>query len=87
MQEKGVEPEVVLYLENAPDEATLRALLKKLGLSAGQLLRKGEDAYKSSGLGADSSEGEIIAAMAAHPKLIERPIVVSGKPCSPGAAA
>lgn len=78
LQEKGVEPTIVLYLEDSPDQAAIQALLKKLGLSAGQLVRSGEDEYKSSGLSADSSEADVIAAMAAHPKLIERPIVISG---------
>ena len=54
-------------------------LLRKLGMSAGQLVRRGEEAYKASGLNAGSTDDEIIAAMAAHPKLIERPIVVRGE--------
>ena len=53
-------------------------LLKKLGKSAGELVRKGEDDYKASGLSKDSSDEDILKAMAAHPKLIERPIVVKG---------
>ncbi|MFT4615701.1 MAG: arsenate reductase [Bacteroidia bacterium] len=78
LQENGVEPEIVLYLDESPDEAEIVGLLKKLGLSADQVLRRGEEAYKSSGLNAGSAEADIIAAMAAHPKLIERPIVVRG---------
>ncbi len=78
LEEKGIQPEVVLYLETEPGEGEIRQLLDKLGITAAQLVRRGEDAYKSAGLGKDSSEAELIAAMAQHPKLIERPIVVSG---------
>lgn len=79
LEEKGIEPEVVLYLETQPDAAEIRSLLSKLGKSAAELVRRGEEAYKSSGLSKDSSEEELVAAMAAHPKLIERPIVVRGE--------
>ena len=78
LEEKGIQPEVVLYLETEPGEGEIRQLLDKLGITAAQLVRRGEEAYKSAGLGKDSSEAELIAAMAEHPKLIERPIVVSG---------
>lgn len=79
LEENGIEPRVVLYLETPPDARQIRSLLSRLGLQAAQLVRRGEEAYKTCGLGKDSSEEELIAAMAAHPKLIERPIVVSGE--------
>jgi len=78
LEENGVSPEIVLYLETPPGEAQIRDLLGKLGISAAELVRKGEDAYKECGLDKESSEDEIIAAMASHPKLIERPVVVRG---------
>ncbi|MEP4147560.1 MAG: arsenate reductase (glutaredoxin) [Halioglobus sp.] len=78
LEDKGIAPDVVLYLEASPDASEIASLLEKLGISAAQLVRKGEDAYKSHGLGADSTDQELIAAMALHPKLIERPIVVHG---------
>lgn len=80
LQENGVEPEQILYLDNPPTPAELTALLKKLGISARDLLRKGEEAYKTQGL-ADKglSDDALVAAMCAHPKLIERPIVVKGE--------
>ena len=78
LEQRGIQPEVILYLETSPDEAEIRSLLGKLGLSAEQLVRRGEEAYKSAGLDKHSSEDELIAAMAAHPKLIERPVVVRG---------
>ena len=79
LEENGIAPRVVLYLETPPDEAQIRDLLKKLGIGAADLLRRGEAEFRESGLGRDSSEQDIIAAMARHPKLIERPIVVKGK--------
>ncbi|WP_105101461.1 arsenate reductase (glutaredoxin) [Microbulbifer pacificus] len=80
LQDNQIEPEVVLYLETPPDAATLKSLLKKLGMSARDLLRKGEDAYRELNLGDTSLEEDaLIAAMVANPKLIERPIVVRDK--------
>lgn len=79
LQSHGVEPEVVLYLETPADAATLRQLLKMLGMSsARELVRQKEDLYASLNL-ADSSlsEEELIQAMVENPKLMERPIVVA----------
>ena len=79
LKENGIEPQIVLYLATPPNSGQLKRLLGKLGLSAAELVRRGEDAYKACGLSKDSSEEQLIAAMATHPKLIERPIVVRGK--------
>ena len=76
LQENGVEPEVVLYLDNVPTIDELRALLAKLGISPMQLVRKGESTWKENFKGKELMDDEIIAAMIANPKLIERPIVV-----------
>jgi arsenate reductase len=78
LQEHGVEPQIILYLEDVPDVKELKSLLAKLGITADQLVRRGEADYKVCGLGKDSSADDIIRAMATHPKLIERPIVVKG---------
>jgi arsenate reductase len=78
LEENGVQPKIVLYLESPPGTREITGLLQKLGMTAGQLVRRGEDDYKASGLGKDSSDKEIVAAMAQYPKLIERPIVVRG---------
>lgn len=79
LEENGIAPQVVQYLDTPPDASTLRDLLGKLGISARQLLRTGEDAYKELNL-ADTalSEEALLEAMVANPKLIERPIVVKG---------
>jgi len=79
LEARGLAPTIVRYLDTPPDAATLTALLGKLGIGARQLLRTGEDDYQALNL-ADSSlsDSDLIAAMAAHPKLIERPILVNG---------
>jgi arsenate reductase len=79
LEENGVQPKVVLYLETQPDKDEIAGLLQKLGMVAGQLVRRGEEAYKTCGLSSTSSDDEVLAAMVEHPKLIERPIVVKGQ--------
>lgn len=85
LEERGISPHVILYLETPPDKATLTALLKKLGMPPRQLLRSGEDAYKENHLANPAlSDAELIDAMVAFPKLIERPIVVNGNKAALG---
>ena len=80
LEENGIHPKIVLYLETPPDKKELSGLLKNLGISARELLRKNEDAYKELGLADTSlSESKLIDAMIKEPKLIERPIVIKGK--------
>jgi arsenate reductase len=79
LEERGIKPDVVLYLETPPSVEVLADILKKLGMSPRQLLRKGEDAYKENNLSDTGlSDQQLIEAMVAHPKLIERPIVING---------
>ncbi len=78
LEERGVQPDVVLYLDNPPDAEQLRDLLDKLQIGAAQLLRRGEAEWKALGLAVDAPEEQLIAAMASHPKIIERPVVVLG---------
>jgi arsenate reductase len=84
LEQQGIEPEIILYLETPPSAAELKHLLQQLKLSAKQLIRNKEDIYKTLGLNSASSEEELIAAMAANPKLIERPIVVNGSKAALG---
>ena len=80
IREQGIEPEIVLYLEDTPDAETLKGLLKKLGKSAREILRRGEDEYAELGLSDTSLDEEaLIDAMVSHPRLIERPIIVKGR--------
>lgn len=77
LHENGIEPELVEYLNTPPTKKAFKAILKMLGKSARQLLRKNEMEYADLGLGnIELSEDELIEAMLKNPKLIERPIVV-----------
>lgn len=78
LKDQGIDPEIVLYLETPPDENELSAILARLGCSARELMRKGEAEYRDQDLdNPDLDEAELIAAMVATPKLIERPIVLA----------
>jgi arsenate reductase len=80
LQEQGHEPRVRLYLEDPPGRAELAGILGKLGIPARALLRRGEAEYRELGLADESLDDEaLIAAMAEHPRLIERPIVIKGR--------
>ena len=78
VEQHGKPFEVIHYLETPLSADELKTLLSQLGITARQLLRTGEDAYRELGL-ADSSlsEDALIAAMMEYPRLIERPIVVA----------
>ncbi|WP_427976457.1 arsenate reductase (glutaredoxin) [Agarivorans sp.] len=78
LQDKGIDPEVILYLENAPSVQQLIDILSMLALSPRQLMRRKEQLYKELNLDDESlSDDQLIAAMHANPKLIERPIVIN----------
>ena len=79
LKERGVEFEAINYYENPLTEVDLGKLLKKLGLTAREILRKDEPVAKRLGIGKkDFSDEELIALMAKHPDLIQRPIVERG---------
>ena len=78
LQERGIEPEIVRYLETPPSVDTLRDVLAKLGLHPRELMRTREAIYREQGLKTVTDEDRLIEAMAAHPKLIERPVVICG---------
>ena len=77
LNERGIQPRVIAYLDTPPSAAELRELLRMLALPARALLRTGEEEYAALGLDDESlSDDALIAAMVAHPRLIERPIFV-----------
>ena len=72
-------PRIINYLETPPSADALRALLRQLGPPARELLRSGEPEYAELGLADPTMSHEhLIAAMAAQPRLIERPVFVHG---------
>ncbi|AXS39638.1 arsenate reductase (glutaredoxin) [Breoghania sp. L-A4] len=77
LRDRGVEPEIVEYLKDVPSEAEIRAVLGMLGIAPRALMRTGEAVYKELGLKDVADADALIAAMAAHPILIERPVVIN----------
>jgi len=79
LEEKGLEADVVKYLDEVPTKEELKNMLKMLGMnSAQELMRTKEAIYKELNLKEESSEEALLEAMIANPKLIERPIVIKG---------
>lgn len=77
LEERGINPDIVPYLETPPDAATLDRVLTLLGKEPRELMRKGEAEYKDLDLDNPAlSREQLIAAMVANPKLIERPVVL-----------
>lgn len=76
LRERDVELEVVEYLKTPPDAAEIRRILDGLGLEPRGLMRRKEPVYRELGLdGGGLGRDDLVAAMAAHPVLIERPVV------------
>lgn len=78
LEENGVSAEVIEYLKNPLTADEISQLVEKLGITVHALVRNKEADYKELGLAKDSGDATLLAAMASHPKLIERPIVVNG---------
>lgn len=77
LEERGIEPTIIKYLESPLDESTIKALLTKLNVGVRTIMRSGEDIYKELELGnIELDEKALISAIVKHPKLLERPIVV-----------
>ncbi|MEO8896225.1 MAG: arsenate reductase (glutaredoxin) [Rhizomicrobium sp.] len=82
----GIEPDIVEYLKTPLSEDGLRQLVARTGQALRALVRDKEPLFAELGL-ADASEAELFAAVAAHPVLLNRPIVVTDKGtklCRPG---
>jgi arsenate reductase len=77
LQTANVEIDIIDYMKNPLSPRELKEILSKLGIPAIDLVRKNEAIWKENYKGKSLSEEEIIEAMAAFPKLIERPIVVT----------
>ena len=79
LNDSGVSPDIILYLEAELSVEDIKHLIAKLGFSsARQLMRRGESLYKELGLKGVEDEEVLIRTMAENPKLIERPIVEKG---------
>jgi len=79
LRARGIEPELVRYLESPPDRATLAWLAARVEGGARAMLRPGETEYSELELGDPALDDDVLLdAMARHPRLIERPIYVEG---------
>ncbi|KAA3633474.1 MAG: arsenate reductase (glutaredoxin) [Proteobacteria bacterium] len=77
LNDRGAQVEIVEYLNTPPDTNTLRALVDKLGVTARDIVRTGESAYRELGLADPGiSDDAVLEAIASHPILLQRPIVV-----------
>lgn len=74
----GVEPTIVRYLDDVPTRDELARLISDAGLTVREAVRTRETQYAELGL-ADASDDELLEAMVAHPRLIQRPFVVTEK--------
>ena len=76
IEDQGDSYEIVEYLKTSPSTEELKEILKKLGMKAEELIRRGEAEFKDNYKGKKLSEAEWITAMVKYPKLIERPIII-----------
>lgn len=78
LRERGVEPEIVEYLETPPSRSRIERILRMLPNELHETVRRKEPEYKKAGLTKDSSLKQVAAAIAEHPKLLERPVAIRG---------
>ena len=77
INDKNIDVDVILYLNNPPNAKELESVLTKLNIAPLELIRKSESIWKDNFKGKSFSDKELIDIMVANPKLIERPIVVA----------
>jgi arsenate reductase len=78
LRERGVEPALRRFLEEPPTAEELSALLGRLGVGPHEVARRDADEYQVLRLSDRTPDDEMIAALARHPRILERPIVVAG---------
>jgi arsenate reductase len=82
IEDAGVSPDVRRYLDDPPSADELRRVLDLLGLQPWELVRSGEDAFRELGMAdwarTSDAAGRWVEAMVAHPRLIQRPVVIEG---------
>lgn len=78
LREHNIEPEIKEYLKQVPSKEELKVLLAKLNLSVKDIIRTGEQVYKTKFKGMNFTDEEWLTILTEQPKLIERPIVTKG---------
>ena len=76
IRDRGIEPDVVLYLENPPGREAIRSFAEKMGCPILEIIRTGDNLYKELDLGTNPDEESLLDALTAHPSLLQRPIVI-----------
>lgn len=79
LNERGIEFDYREYRQEPLSEAELRKVLGLLGLGPKDVLRRRDKAFRALGLTGEETDGELLAHMAEHPTLLERPIGVAGE--------
>lgn len=78
LEEKGISPEVILYMKEPLTPSDLESILEKLDMDASDLIRKNEKIWKEDFADKELSEDELLFCMIEHPQLMERPILENG---------
>lgn len=78
LNEKGIEPELILYMKEPLSPTELEELIEALGIDAIDLVRTKEKIWKEEFAGKELEEDELILAMIEYPNLMERPILLNG---------
>jgi arsenate reductase len=78
LRARGVEPELRRVLEEPPSADEVARLLASLGVQAHEVARSDEDEYQALRLSDRTPEGELVQALAEHPRILDRPILVAG---------
>lgn len=78
LTERGIQPEIIDYLADPPNPAELQRIIGMLGMTPRELMRRNEAEYLALGLDDEQlGHAELLALMSAHPRLIERPVVIA----------
>lgn len=78
LEDRGITPQLMLYLQTPPDRSRLDQILDKLQIGAANLIRTGQAEWKQSGVTKDAPEDQLRDLIVANPILIERPILETG---------
>jgi len=78
VREEGFEPTIIEYLQHPPNAAALERLVAEMGVSVRDVIRTKEPVYAELNL-TDANDGALLNAVANHPILLNRPIVVTDK--------
>ncbi len=79
LKSRGFDPEIIYYLKTTPDREFIREVVKKMNIPALEWVRKKETIYKTEYKDRSMSDKDWIDALAKHPELMERPVIINGE--------